>query len=166
MFLLLVVTGILSLFICGVVAAHSTKGLMKAPLKKDALTVNDVAFFVESFVMRELYNDKNFRFIVKDFVSVKQEGRKAVVDFEVFDKKDNRSFPEKMEIAQGTDGVWSYTPKGGEPVAMFTFVSKGSQAGGGSLQELLMGGFALAAAVLGVFVIRKKANSGSLVGSA
>lgn len=159
---LLCVAGLLLLLVAGNAAAHSTKGLSKALLNKDTLTVNDVALFVESYVMRDLYDDKNSRFIVRDFVAVKQEGNKALIDFVVYDKKENRGFPEKMAIARGKDGVWSYTPKTGAPAPMFTFVRKG-RGGGGSANDAIMGGFAMVAAVLGVLVIRKKINSGSFV---
>ncbi len=163
--LLLFAVGLLLLCMAGGAVAHNTKGLMKAPLKKDTLTINDVAFFVESYVMRQLYEDKNSRFIVKDFVSVKQEGRKAVIAFEVFDKKDVRSFPEKMTIEQGSDSVWSYRPESGDPVVMFTFVPKGSSQAGGGKREALMGGLALTAVLFGVLIFRKKLNSGPLAKS-
>lgn len=39
-------------------AAHSTKGRVKVPLNKDKLTINDIAYFAESYVHRHLYNDK------------------------------------------------------------------------------------------------------------
>jgi hypothetical protein len=165
--LLLFAAGLLLVCMAGGAIAHSTKGLVKAQLKKDTLAVNDVAFFVESYVMRELYDDKNSRFVVKDFVAVKQEGNKALIDFVVYDKKENRSFPEKMNIEQAADKVWSYRPKnGGEPIVMSTYVAKGSQAGGGSNREALMGGLALVAVVLGGLMVRKKISSGQLVKAA
>ncbi|OPY70698.1 MAG: hypothetical protein A4E57_00315 [Syntrophorhabdaceae bacterium PtaU1.Bin034] len=119
----------------GTVFAHSTKGRVKAPLTKSTITINDVAYFVESYVLRHFYadagGDNNHRFYVRDFVSLKQEGNHAQIDFVVLDKKENRSFPGSMTIRRNAGGTWEHVPKpGAPPVEVFTFVKKGAMTPG------------------------------------
>jgi hypothetical protein len=109
--------------------AHSTKGRIKIPLDKTEVGIDDVAYFVESYVHRQLYKDRyaqsKRRFYVKEFVRVEQKDRQAVVRFIVLDLKENASFPDAMTIERGTDGVWRYPPENGPaPVEIYTYVMK------------------------------------------
>lgn len=125
--LLLAVFGILAL--AGPALAHGTKDRVKMPLNFSQPGVDDVAYFVESYVHRELYSDGTSatenRFVVKDFAAVEQNGVTAVVRFVTLDKNGNKSFEDSMTLNRGADGVWRYQPKGGgEPLEVFTFVTK------------------------------------------
>lgn len=121
---------ILLMLLCADAAlAHGTADRVKVPLDFDQPGVNDVAYFIESYVHGELYGDGTSatenRFVVKDFVGVDQDRDRAVVRFVSLDKKDNRSFEDSMTLERGPGGVWRYQPKsGGEPLEVFTFVTK------------------------------------------
>ncbi len=125
--LLLAVFGLLAL--AGPALAHSTKDRVKMPLNFSQPGVDDVAYFVESYVHRELYSDGTSgtenRFVVREFTAVEQDGDTAVVRFITLDKKGNRNFEDSMTLTRGAGGVWQYQPKGGgEPLEVFTFVTK------------------------------------------
>jgi hypothetical protein len=124
-----VLLGILSLAAAAPAAAHSTKGRIKIPLEKVAPTIDDVAYFCESYVHRELYRHRfennQRRFYVKEFVRIDREGPVATIHFLTLDVKEKRDFPDRMQIRRGADGVWTYTPAaGGEPVPLYTYVTK------------------------------------------
>ncbi len=113
----------------GPALAHNTKDRVKIPLNFGQPSVDDVAYFVESYVHRELYSDKTSatesRFVVKDFIAVEQSGDKAVVRFITLDKKDNSNFEDSMTLERGAGEIWRHRPKGGgEPLEVFTFVTK------------------------------------------
>lgn len=123
---LLTVIGLLIL--AGPVLAHSTAGRVKVPLDFKQPEVDDVAYFIESYVHRELYSDGTAgtenRFVVKDFIKVEQDKDTAVVRFVTLDKKDNNSFEDSMALQRGSGGVWLYQPKnGGEPLELHTYIT-------------------------------------------
>jgi len=125
--LLLAVFGLVVL--SGPALAHSTKDRVKIPLNFGQPGVDDVAYFVESYVHRDLYSDKTSatenRFVVKDFIAMEQSGDTAVVRFITLDKKDNSNFEGSMALARGAGGIWRYQPKdGGEPLEVFTYVTR------------------------------------------
>jgi len=110
-------------------AAHSTKGRIRVPLKKAVLAIDDVAYFFESYVHRQLYKDRyeksNRRFYVKKFVRIDQQGPQATVHFITLDIKENRDFPDTMQISRGVDTIWVYRPGGKDaPVPLYTYVKK------------------------------------------
>ena len=110
--------------------AHSTKGRIKIPLEKAVLEVDDVAYFFESYVHRQLYRDRfeksQRRFYVKAFLRIDQDGSLATVHFLTLDVKEKGDFPDRMQIRRGADGVWAYTPAAGkDPVPLYTYVARG-----------------------------------------
>lgn len=120
-----------TIMVGGAVAAHahSTKGRIKIPLKKAVLSIDDVAYFVESYVHRRLYKDRfarsKRRFYVKEFVQVDQNGSRAEIRFIVLDMKNHATFTDAMNIYRGEGGIWRYRP-GNEsvPVELYTYVMK------------------------------------------
>lgn len=160
------ITALLSLLFLLVIwaapaSAHSTKGRVKAPLSKAEIGINDVAYFVESYVHRSLYSEREGgrqeRYYVKDFISIKREGARARIDFTVLDKKDSRSFPGTMTIQRGGDGVWRYRPEsGGAAVEVFTFVKKGALTSREEKAALSITGFVAAAGLIAVIRNRRR----------
>jgi len=135
--------------------AHSTKGRIKIPLEKVAPTIDDVAYFCESYVHREFYRERfepsQRRFYVKAFVRIDQEGPVATVHFLTLDVKEKRDFHDRMQIRRGTDGVWTYTPAtGGEPVPLYTYVTKWGHYYQTCILPLSAAGLVLSAAVFGL----------------
>jgi len=113
----------------GQALAHSTADRVRIELKESRPAVDDVAYFIESYVHRQLYSDHTpgteNRFVVKDFIAVEQEGDTAVVRFITLDKKGNKSFEDSMSIQRGSGGIWRHQPKdGGEPLDIYTYVTK------------------------------------------
>jgi hypothetical protein len=116
------------------VFAHSTKGRIKVPLDKPYITVDDVAYFAESYVYRHLFDDgtrrTRHRFFLREFIGIEtgvstiDVRRKAVdIHFVVLDKKDNRVFNDYITIDQDKNGIWHYHPPGGKPpVELFTYI--------------------------------------------
>ncbi len=118
----------LVLLASGTSMAHSTKGRMKIDLALKQPTVNDFAFFMESYVNKELYRGKfdkwENRFYVKDFKSVDLKGNKAVVSFIRLDAKEKADVDETMTFTREKDGIWYFYPDSGERVKVYTFVMK------------------------------------------
>jgi hypothetical protein len=111
------------------VQAHSTKGRIKIPLEKEEIGVDDVAYFVESYVHRKLYKDRfvkhEKRFYVREFTTVEQHGNRAAIHFVVLDNKEKTTFPDAMTVNRGADGVWRYLPANvATPVELYTYVMK------------------------------------------
>lgn len=108
--------------------AHSTKGRLKVALDKDVVGVDDVAYFVESYVNRHLYKNRfkksKSRFYVKEFQGVDQRDKEADIRFLVLDMKDQSDFPDKMTILRGDDNIWRYQPEGEPALEMYTYVPK------------------------------------------
>lgn len=109
--------------------AHSTAGRIRVPLDEPKPGIDDVAFFIESHVHRERFQDTHEkpdrRFYVRDFTAIDQTGDKAVVHFTVLDNKTRKVFPDSMTIERGQDGVWEYRQPGKtEPVKLYTYVMK------------------------------------------
>lgn len=128
-------TGIISmlclalvLIASGTSQAHSTKGRMKIDLALEQPTVNDFAYFMESYVNKELYRGKfdkwENRFYVKDFKAVELKGNQAVVSFIRLDVKEKQDSDESMTFTREKDGIWYYYPSTGERVKVYTFVMK------------------------------------------
>jgi hypothetical protein len=111
------------------VQAHSTKGRIKIPLEKEKIGVDDVAYFVESYVHRELYKDRfepsEKRFYVKEFVRVARDGPRADIHFIVLDVKEKTTFPGVMTLQRDSDGTWRYWAKNATaPLEVYTYVMK------------------------------------------
>jgi hypothetical protein len=109
--------------------AHSTKGRLKVPLAKGIVGVDDVAYFVESYVHRELYKEKyeksKTRFYVREFTGVDQQNDIAEIRFIVLDAKGNTTFTDSMRISRDEDGVWRYRPQqGAASLEVYTYVPK------------------------------------------
>lgn len=109
--------------------AHSTKGRIRVSLDKEVIGIDDIAYFAESYVHRQLYKLKfeksKRRFYVKEFDRVAQKGGRAEIYFTVLDMKENATFDDMMTLVRKKSGVWSYTPEGGgPPVEVHTYVDK------------------------------------------
>lgn len=108
--------------------AHSTKGRIKISLSKKLPTVDDFAYFMESYVHRQFYIGKfekpDKRFYVKDFKRVEHKGNTATVHFITLDNKEKSSFDDKMTFQRRSDGVWFYTEPTGKEVTVYTYVMK------------------------------------------
>lgn len=123
---LLAVVGLLLL--AGPVLAHSTAGRVKVPLDFKQPEVDDVAYFIESYVHRELYSDGTAgtenRFVVKNFNGLEMNGDRLVVRFTTLDKKGNASFDDSMTLLRGKDDVWRFEPKnGGAALEVYTYIT-------------------------------------------
>ncbi len=113
-------------FLASNAMAHSTQGRLKVDLKKDQPTVDDVAFYVESYVNREKYAQsgkvtKN-RFIVDDFLRMDYAPGSATVTFRVLDKKENRKFEDTVVLKRTNKKRWINEADGDKVV--YTFVNK------------------------------------------
>lgn len=114
---------------CGLAQAHSIKDRVKTPLDKERPGIDDVAYFVESYVFSDLHSDgthaTQYRFGVKEFLGVDVRDGSVLVRFITLDKKGNKSFEESMLLRRGVDGVWQYQPeKGGPLLEVFTYIPK------------------------------------------
>ncbi|MCG8642531.1 MAG: hypothetical protein MI862_22585 [Desulfobacterales bacterium] len=118
---------LLVLSLTGTALSHSTKGRIKIPLDKKTLEIDDIAYFVESYVHRELYKGKfekaEKRFYVNKFHNIKQDGNTAVINFRTLDNKTREKFDDQMAIHRLDNGVWAYK-NGQEPREMYTYVLK------------------------------------------
>ena len=113
------------------VSAHSTKGRIKVPLDKAVIDVDDVAYFAESFVYRQLYNDHTRetqnRFFIREFIGIDCKDSSAQVSFVVLDKKGNTTFTDTLDFTRDKNKVWYYHPPDNrQPVEIFTYVPKNS----------------------------------------
>ncbi|MDD9305291.1 MAG: hypothetical protein HUK40_24390 [Desulfobacter sp.] len=109
--------------------AHSTKGRIKVALDKDTLVIDDIAYFAESYVHRQLYKDKyeqwKNRFYVNRFINVEQDKTHAVINFKTLDIKTQNIFDDKIVINRLENGRWVYHPQIGEKkVDLYTYVKK------------------------------------------
>jgi hypothetical protein len=141
--------------------AHSTKGRIKIPLKKASIMIDDIAYFAESYVHRQLYKNwfekSKRRFYVRDFIAVEQNGDRAKVRFTVLDNKEKSTFEDKMVIERDKDGIWYFRPKdGGERVEIYTYVRKWGYYYNTYVLPISIVGIAAAAGLLGVIQIRKR----------
>lgn len=132
----LVLALLLGLGLAATAQAHSTKGRIKVELNKAQPTVDDFAYFMESYVHRHLYKDRyekyKGRFYLKDFVKLEQQGDRATVHFITLDfkaktrgekYKGKSEFPETMIFQRDNQG-WFYQPLVGDPVRVYTYVDK------------------------------------------
>jgi hypothetical protein len=109
------------------VLAHSTKGRKKINLDLDQPTADNFAYFMESYVHRELYRGRNAkwenRYYVRKFKEVELKGNWAVVNFITLDAKSNDIFDDSMVFERGADGVWQYQAADGSRVRVYTYVT-------------------------------------------
>ena len=119
------------MFLFGTVTAadaHSTKGRKKVFLKKDIITTDDMAYYIESYIHRKkykhLYKESENRFYIKDFLEVKQKDGTAEVFFTVLDVKNNRVFGDFMSFKKGNDGIWLHVDTNNNTKKVYTYVSK------------------------------------------
>lgn len=111
----------------GTALSHSTKSRMKIPLDKKTLEIDDIAYFVESYVHRELYKHKygkaEKRFYVNKFYKIEQNGSKAVIYFRTLDNKRKNYFDDEMAVRRQANGIWVYE-NAWEMREMYTYVKK------------------------------------------
>ena len=108
--------------------AHSTKGRIKIPLTKEKLEIDDIAYFFESYVHREMYSDKyeksKKRFYVNEFLEVRNQGNTALVRFRTLDFKEKKKFEDQVTIHRLDNGVWALKGRGKEALEIYTYVKK------------------------------------------
>ena len=141
-------------------SAHSTKGRIKIDLSEKSPTVDDFAYFMESYVHRHFYDGKfektKNRFYVKEFKRVEQNGNSATVHFITLDNKEKSDFEDTMTFQRGDGGVWSYTEPSGTVVVVYTYVQKWGYFYKKYILPISIGGIAVAALVLAVLMVRRR----------
>ncbi|WP_448871224.1 hypothetical protein [Desulfobulbus propionicus] len=122
-----VVLVVLLLSLADVALAHSTKGRKKVDLDVDQPTVDDFAFFMEGYVLQELYRNREpkweNRYYVKEFKGVELLGNRAEVSFIALDVKTNDDFADIMRFERGNDGIWFFTAADGHTIKVHTYVT-------------------------------------------
>jgi len=109
--------------------AHSTKGRKKVFLKKDVITKDDMAYYIESYVHRKKYKDlyekSNNRFYVEDFTKVEQKDKTADIFFTVLDVKNNKTFKDSMHFKKSSKGIWVHIDENKKNIGqVYTYISK------------------------------------------
>ncbi|NDY73621.1 hypothetical protein DO021_17900 [Desulfobacter hydrogenophilus] len=157
------------------VMAHSTKGRLKVPLDKEVLSIDDIAYFFESYVYREFYKGKyenpDKRFYVNKFLGVDQKGDHAVVRFRTLDiskkfrnkdiKQGKGTFEDQAFMVRLPSGVWAIDMQGKAPVEMYTYVEKWGYYYKKYVMPVSVVGFALGVGTLALLRIRKRKKIGS-----
>lgn len=141
--------------LCATIAtAHSTKGRLKIALDYEQPTYDDFAYFMESYVHRELHRDegphwKN-RYYVNKFQEVQfnDSSRTAKVLFLCLDNKTKDIFPDSMTFTQGKDSIWFFTDKDNKRVEVYTYVKKTSYYYTKYVQPIAIAGMVLGLATL------------------
>ncbi|MBN2231409.1 MAG: hypothetical protein JW781_01130 [Deltaproteobacteria bacterium] len=127
---LLLLPALIVLFglLAGSAGAHSTAGRIKVDLDLSEPGVDDFAYFIESYVHRQLYDGKfaesRRRFYVREFIGVEHEDRRATVRFLVLDNKNKRIFPDAMNFSRRPDGVWRYRGAAGDFIPVYTYTMR------------------------------------------
>lgn len=144
----------------GSTMAHSTKGRIKINLSEEVPTVDNFAYFMESYVHRHFYDDTferaEKRFYVKEFKRVELNGNKATVHFITLDNKEKSNFTDSMTFQRGEDGVWFYTEPSGKQVVVYTYVMKWGYYYKKYILPISMVGLGGALVVLAFLLIRKR----------
>ena len=141
--------------------AHSTKGRIKIFLKKNIITVDDMAYYIEPYVHRKKYKGKykksKNRFYVRDFIKVEQKNGSADVFFTVLDVKENRTFEDSMAFTRNRDGTWLHIDEEGTKIAqVYTYVDKKGYYYKKYVLPGSCAGIVLAGGILIFFRIRKR----------
>lgn len=115
---------------CSSAMAHSTKGRKKIMLELTRPTSDDFAFFMESYVYRNLHNDEGpqgeKRYYVAEFQKVEfsDNEQTARVFFLCLDNKTRKTFQDSMLFHRDANGSWLYTDKKGNAHNVYTYVKK------------------------------------------
>lgn len=155
--------------------AHSTKGRLKVPLDKDVLTIDDIAYFFESYVHRQFYKGKyekpDKRFYVNEFLGVDQKGDHAVVRFRTLDmskgfrardiKQGNGTFEDQASLIRLLSGVWAIEKPDGARVEMYTYVKKWGYYYEKYVMPVSAAGLALGVGILVLLRFKKRKKIGS-----
>lgn len=151
--------------------AHSTKGRIKIPLEKQILEIDDIAYFFESYVHRELYRDKyekpDKRFYVNQFLEIKQQGNQARVLFRTLDFKEKTKFDDQVTLHRLDSGSWVLKVPGKADVEIYTYVKKFGYYYKKYVVPVCLAGLALGAAALAFLRYRKpgKKDRGQAAGT-
>ncbi len=150
--------------------AHSTKGRMRVPLEKEVLTIDDIAYFFESYVHREFYKGKferpEKRFYVNTFLGVDQQGDRAIVRFKTLDmskgfkakdiKQGKGIFEDHATIVRLDSGIWAFEVPGKTPVEMYTYVKKTAYYYKKYVMPVSIAGLALGVGILALLRLKKR----------
>ena len=155
---------LLIIALSGSAFAHSTKGRIKIPLSKKTLEIDDVAYFMESYVHRHFYKGKyekaEKRFYVNKFLKIDQDRNEAMVYFKTLDNKTKKIFDDKMLLHRQPCGVWVYV--GSDEIRpMYTYVKKTGYYYKKYVLPISSGGIFLAVCVLGFLRFRKRKQKSS-----
>ena len=164
---LFLLAGTLLLAFClttGTAAAHSTAGRIKIDLDKKQPTTDDFAYFMESYVHRQLYEGKfekwQKRFYVKDFLKVDQQGDRATVHFLTLDNMEKKDFADSMSFTRGWNGTWHFQPENSsEQIPVYTYVMKWGYYYERYILPGSIAGLAVGVSALGLLVVKRKKNA-------
>jgi len=133
--------------------AHSRKGLVKTTLHSDALTVDQVAYYLEAKVNKRLdENGRKYRYTIWDFDKIETTGKLARVYVQVNDQKMAQKTPEILYLKQNPDESWNHIDENGEVITanIYTMVKPDYT------QYYVMGGSAVLLCVAGTFAFLKR----------
>ena len=119
-----------------VAMAHSTQGRKKILLKSDHPTVEEVSYYVESYVNRKMlakeFPDSDNRFISEEVLRVvpviehhgdhDHHGEEIEVITRILDKKTRKRFERAIVLERSENGVWVNEAHGDE--AVHTYVNR------------------------------------------
>lgn len=107
--------------------AHDTSNRIKIPMDKDTPEIDDVAYFIESHVHWQFYNDRyeqaEKRFYVDSFTKIEQLGDRADILFKTMDVKTNDTFDDRITIHRMENGTWALKTRD-KTLEMYTYVTK------------------------------------------
>jgi hypothetical protein len=142
------------------VAAHSTAGRIKVDLTEKMPDMDDFAYFMESYVHRELYRNRfeqwEKRFYVKGFLRIDRSDNRAVVHFLTLDHKENSDFADRMSFQRSEDGRWLFNSDHGEPVPVYTYVPKTRYYYEKYILPVSLAGLLSALALLFLLILRRR----------
>ena len=163
-FALLAVTVLLP----GQATAHRRgKNTIRINLDREQPTVDDFAFFMESYVHRHFYEGKfpvyEKRFYLKEFSGLKQEGNKITVNFLTLDNKTKKTFADSMDFTRIPTGNWIYITANGEQKEVYTYVNKfGYYYQKFHLSSVFGTGLAAGLVIFGIMRLKKKKDEAAV----
>lgn len=133
--------------------AHSREGLVKTTLVSDALTVDQVAYYLEAKVNKRIDEEgRKYRYAIWDFDKIESRGNLALVHVQVNDQKKAEKTPEILYLKQNQDGTWNHVDESGAVItaSIYTMVKPDYT------QYYVMGGSAALLLIAGAFSFLKR----------